>query len=144
MDVFPGASPTARVARPRTPRAEREGSEPPAPLSSRVEEGRGVWSSRTPGSPQAREAGRTSWDPSRTHRKELHVFSLCHELRKPPRSVKSQDEIMGHVKYVSPIFQNCDSEASLEINPWSLASEKKQERRLPLLDWPGDSRVESR
>ncbi|MXQ89049.1 hypothetical protein E5288_WYG019992 [Bos mutus] len=29
---------------------------------------------------------------------------------------------------------NCDSEASLETNPRSLASEKKQERRLPLPD----------
>ena len=56
----------------------------------------------------------------------------------------SQDEIMGHVRRFLPSSQNCDSEASLEINPWSLASEKKQECRLPLLDWPGDSGVESR
>lgn len=49
----------------------------------------------------------------------------------------SQDEIMGHARRFPPSSRNFDSEASLETNPWSLASEKKQERRLPLPDWPG-------
>lgn len=111
-----------------------------------MEEGRGVWSSRRRLVPagNGKPGGLAGIRPFRTHRKELHVSSLVPRTQETVRSVKSQDEIMGHVRRFLPSSQNCDSEASLEINPWSLASEKKQERRLPLLDWPGDSGVESR
>lgn len=131
MDVFPERQSYSRVARPAHPRELSVRASPRAPSQPRgrgrggLEQQGDAWSLQASGKPGGQAGIRRS-----AHTKELQVSSLV------PRT----QETVHALSHRTRLWVMCDAPSSRtvtqrhpEINPWSLASEKKQERRLPLL-----------